>query len=292
MIKPSQKQIVYKKLGETPLQALERFRGEMVAKNPTNAKEWSAVPMTYAGRLDPLAEGELLILIGDECRRKEKYLGLDKEYEVEIVVGISTDSYDALGLAAFGAPGHGSAGRMDAKERYVPPMHISKLSPPRAQFPYVLNNTYLAKYCGKFMQKYPPYSSKTVGGKQLHTLARAGGLPDLEDMPEKEVGIYSIETLGAQSSISVPQLLARITSMIVLVQGDFRQGEIMKTWRDLLENLAGANGADGNLPHFPIIKIRVKCSSGTYMRSLADKIGRDLGTGAFAISIKRTRILI
>jgi len=53
--------------------------------------------MTYAGRLDPLAEGLLLVLTGEECKNKEKYLGLDKEYEVDVLFGFATDTYDILG---------------------------------------------------------------------------------------------------------------------------------------------------------------------------------------------------
>lgn len=245
--------IIYKKLGETPLQALERFRAE--AQIP------SSVPMTYAGRLDPMAEGELLVLTGDECKNKEKYLSLDKEYEVEIVFGISTDTYDALGLATLSSPADNKRDR------------VSSLN--------------LARYCGRFMQKYPAYSSKTVGGKQLHELARAGDLPDPEEMPEKEVEIYSIEKIErvgqdmAQDKISAADLLTRIVSMVDLVDGDFRQFEIKKRWNDLLATCKS---------DFYGLRIRVKCSSGTYMRSLANRIGQDVGGGAFAISIKRTRI--
>lgn len=73
--------LIYKHIGETPLEALERFRREQgIAAD---------VPMTYAGRLDPMAEGLLLILLGEECKNKEKYLGLDKEYEVEVLFGIT-----------------------------------------------------------------------------------------------------------------------------------------------------------------------------------------------------------
>ncbi len=258
MIMPSDKEITYKKIGETPLQALERFR--VLAGIP------SSVPMTYAGRLDPLAEGELLVLTGNECKNKEKYLGLDKEYEVEIVFGISTDTYDALGLASIQE--NGSAG--DSVK------HAN-----------VATSIDLTKYCGKFMQKYPAYSSKTVGGKQLHELARAGDLPDPEEMPEKEVEIYSIEKIEkvgqdrVQWKISATDLLVRIVSMIDLVDGDFRQAEIKKKWHDLLST---------SKSDFYSLKIRVKCSSGTYMRSLANRMGQDFGGGAFAISIRRTKI--
>ena len=238
--------LVYKKLGETPLEALERFRAEYRL-----AKE---IPLTYAGRLDPMAEGQLLILIGDECKNKEKYLGLDKEYEVEIVFGIETDSYDALGLVTKIAP----SGTDEIK---IPD---------------------LKSYYGKFLQEYPPYSSKTVGGKQLHQLSRANELP--EEMPTKEVEIYSIEEMS-RGKISSKDLVARIGAAVDLVKGDFRQEEIKEGWGVLLRD---ASPTSKN--HFNYLKCRVKCSSGTYMRSLAYRMGQDAGTGAFAISIKRTHI--
>jgi len=55
-------------------------------------------PLTYAGRLDPMAEGVLIILVGDECKKKQKYLGLDKEYEIEVLFGLETDTQDILGV--------------------------------------------------------------------------------------------------------------------------------------------------------------------------------------------------
>ncbi|MEY2671815.1 MAG: tRNA pseudouridine synthase tRNA pseudouridine55 synthase, partial [Candidatus Parcubacteria bacterium] len=49
--------------------------------------EWKNLPMTYAGRLDPVAEGLLLVLVGDDCKEKDKYLDLNKEYELSILFG-------------------------------------------------------------------------------------------------------------------------------------------------------------------------------------------------------------
>src|SRR3989338_4911372 len=81
--------ILNKKEGETPLAALEAFR----RKN----KEYANTKLTYAGRLDPMASGLLLLLAGEEIKNKEKYLNLDKEYEFEILFGFQTDTYDILG---------------------------------------------------------------------------------------------------------------------------------------------------------------------------------------------------
>lgn len=239
--------IVQKFVGETPLKALERFRAEHVEAGVPGFKE---VPMAYAGRLDPMASGKLLILVGDDCKKKEKYLDLDKTYEVEILFGIETDSYDILGLA--------------------------KLNPPYDE--NILRDSDLAKYVGKFKQEYPPYSSKTVGGKQLHELARSGNLP--KDMPTKDVEIYSIDFV-AKRVFAAKDLLHAIDMKIGLVKGDFRQQEILARWNELL---SGSDRA------FHVVKVVVSCSSGTYMRSLAQNIGRDLGIGALALSIDRTEI--
>ena len=235
---------IYKNLGETPLEALERFR--------VTRPELKDIPMTYAGRLDPLAEGDLIILIGDECKNKDAYLGLDKEYEVEVVLGISTDTHDALGLA-----------------------EISRGLPSRVGLD-------VQKYVGKFSQPYPAYSSKTVNGVQLHELSRRNELPDV--MPKKNVEVYKVELLS-RNEISATELKSRILHNIDLVKGDFRQEEIKKRWEEVFRGLPSRVGLDA-------IRFRVKCSSGTYMRSLADRIGKDLGCGAFCLSIKRTKILL
>lgn len=222
----------YKNLGETPLECLERIRIEHGIA--------SDVSMTYAGRLDPLAEGELIILVGDECKNKEKYLGFDKEYEVDVLFGISTDTHDVLGMID-GVKG-GVVGDID-----------------------------LNKYIGKFVQEYPRYSSRIIAMKEVP-----------EEMPTKEVEIYSIENLGKIEMTGI-EVLELVKKNIALVKGDFRQKEIVGKWEEVVSReLAEAK--------FSILKIKVKCSSGTYMRSLAKRMGEDEGLGALAMGIKRTII--
>ena len=41
---------------------------------------------------------------------------------------------------------------------------------------------------------------------------------------------------------------------------------------------------------FPLLSFTVTCSSGTYIRSLADDIGRELGCGAYLTELRRTAI--
>ena len=42
--------------------------------------------------------------------------------------------------------------------------------------------------------------------------------------------------------------------------------------------------------HYPELKIKVHCSSGTYIRTLAEDIGKKLGTGAYLTALRRTKI--
>lgn len=224
---------LHKDPGETPLECLQRFRAE----NP----EYAGAPMTYAGRLDPMAEGLLIVLVGDECKEKEKYLGLDKEYVFEVLFGIQTDTYDVLGLP-----------------------NISLI---RA------NSGIVAKeFVGKRVQKYPPYSSKTLDGEPLFVKAKRG---EEFEAPTKETEIYNLDMLE-EREISAEEMLAEISRKIDLVSGDFRQKEIKDAWQEML----------GPAPEqkFKIAKMKINCSSGTYVRSLCHELG------GIAWSIRRTKV--
>jgi tRNA U55 pseudouridine synthase TruB len=73
---PQNKIILNKPIGETPLEIINYYK----RLHP----EYRYLPMTYAGRLDPLAEGVLLLLAGEECLKKDEYLSLSKEYELTL----------------------------------------------------------------------------------------------------------------------------------------------------------------------------------------------------------------
>ena len=244
---------LYKNKGETPLECIKRFKKD----NPDYGNE----KMTYAGRLDPLAEGLLLVLVGEECKNKDKYLGLDKEYKVDILLGFSTDTHDILGKVT----------EVFNKTSVI----TVKTACPARGIQDLFNS-----FVGKFFQKYPPYSSKTIKGKTLFSLAKSGELKD-EEIPEKEVEIKNIEILD-ERLISKKELEKYIESSVFSVQGDFRQEEILKSWKDSLEK--------SSLNEYQVISIKVICTSGTYMRSLANSFGIKIGIPSLALNIKRLKI--
>lgn len=236
-------QLLYKELGETPLACIERYR--------TSQKISPKIPLTYAGRLDPMAEGLLILLEGEECKQKEKYTSLDKVYEFEILVGFSTDTYDLLGLVTDQSLLH---------------LDVDKFT------------DILKSFSGSQIQKYPLYSSKTYNGKQLF---KYGKSKDKIDIPEHEVSIYSLSYINLYS-ITKEVLEEKIHKKISLVLGDFRQKEIQQKWHDLFEKTSQKE--------FQVFSCQINCSAGTYVRQLVFDIGRSIGVPCTTFSIKRIQV--
>jgi len=72
---------VYKEYGETPLECLERLRN---ISQFGDALKYAK--LSYAGRLDPLAEGLMIVLVGEENKNRHSHLGLGKTYELDVLL--------------------------------------------------------------------------------------------------------------------------------------------------------------------------------------------------------------
>src|SRR3989338_314589 len=235
---------LYKPPSVTPLQAIDKLR----QKYPNLAK----MKLGYAGRLDPMAEGVMLVLVGGENKVKQKYLNLYKEYIFDVLFGFSTDSFDILGKI----------------------IKINYNSPRKSKLSSVLKN-----FQGIISQKYPVYSTKSVKGKSLFDWARLGKLGEIE-IPEQFVEIYSIKIVKNYMMPSA-ELKKFINNRINTLTGDFRQKEIIKGWEKVLKN---------NKLKFPVTRLKVNCSSGTYVRAIANELGNQLNVPALALKIVRTKV--
>jgi tRNA pseudouridine55 synthase len=267
---PDKLHLIYKKCGQTPLDCIN----ELKIKHP----ELKNTPCTYAGRLDPLASGLLVILTADECLKKDEYLSLDKEYEVEVLFGFATDTYDVMGKITHKASAEEVferssdllAGDSDGRGQT-----ISNTSSASAMIKNII-----PQFTGKITQAYPAYSSRTVEGKPLYQWAREGKIGEIT-IPSHEVYVENIEVLDTYL-IEARYLESKIKEMISNVSGDFRQKEIVDLWEKELENKKDLN--------FQVVKLRINCGSGVYVRSIANDMGVALGVPALALSIVRTKI--
>jgi tRNA pseudouridine55 synthase len=234
---------LWKSRGLTMGDVLKQFRN----KNPIFAD----VPITYAGRLDPMAEGLVVLLVGNTRFKKDAFLTLPKTYTFECLWGISTDTYDVLGLVES----------------------VSYPSIDEKQIQHCVDTIAHMKE-----QLYPPYSSKPVSGKPLFLWAREGNLSEIV-VPKTSINITSLTVTGMRQ-ISSFSLQKEVEEAVGTVSGDFRQEEIVFQWKEVLKK----EGV------FFISQMKAEVSSGTYIRGLAHSMGACLQCGALAMNITRVRM--
>lgn len=168
----------------------------------------------HIGTLDPNATGLLPILIGKGTKLSQYLINHDKEYEVELKLGIKTDTADEEGNV------------VEEKE-----VGSNVLEKERVQ-------TVLNGFIGKQKQIPPMYSAIKVKGKKLYEYARKNIKVTVEP---RNIEIYEIVLLDIDTTEKV-------------------------------------------------IKFSVKCSKGTYIRSLCEDIAKALGTIGYMKELNRTKV--
>ena len=161
----------------------------------------------HAGTLDPEASGVLPVCIGKATKAIDYIMGDFKIYEVELKLGVTTDTYDREGKI----------------------LSESEVSASDEEITGAINS-----FIGEIKQVPPMYSALKVNGKKLYELARAG----IEiERAARPITIYEIDITNLES---------------------------------------------------PYVKFRVKCSKGTYIRSLCYDIGELLKCGGMMWNLRRT----
>ena len=220
--------------------------------------------MAYAGRLDPMASGKLLVLIGDECKEQKKYHTLDKEYEFSVLFGVSSDTGDVLGRLRYETTAPEVS---EADLRHVPEsLHGSMTLP------------------------YPHFSSKTIQGKPLHVWTLEGRLGEIE-IPNYTATIYALYCTGitqktgadiADEALQKIETIPTVTEASKALGQDFRRKDVRADWNTFRDEHGGDT--------YTIATFTCIASSGLYMRSLAEVIAEKIGTTGLAYHIHRKNI--
>ena len=134
-------------------------------------KRFGLPKIGHAGTLDPMATGLLLLCIGEATKFARFLIEADKAYVAELILGESTDTYDA-------------DGQITEKKSIK---GITNHSIERA----------LSELRGTILQKPPMFSAKKIGGTRLYKLARQGKEIEREELP---VTIYKNKLLKLKGS--------------------------------------------------------------------------------------------
>ncbi len=207
--------------------------------------------MGHAGTLDPMATGLMIIGVGEGTKMLGEYLKLSKTYEAEILLGVRTDTGDVTGNEI-----------PSSNDQFPNNNSISKIS--NEEIKRILKGM-----VGKLPLPVPAYSAVKRGGEALYKKARRG---EVVDTPVKTMEITDVEFLGF--------------GILPLEKGGDPKGEGFKS--STSEDLGTSFYKEGI--NSLIVSVHFDVTSGTYIRSLAEELGRRLGVPATLVGLRRTRI--
>ncbi len=247
---------IWKKVGEST-HLLAKKTGELASKK-TNDKDDAKA--THTGTLDPMAEGLVIVLTNNDRFDKEKYSDWKKTYQFEILFGIETDSLDLLGL-----------------QKNIDAMTLKNLK--NLEEISQKLDTIIPNLVGKQRQQQPKFSAQRINGKSGFDLAKQ---QQAFEIKVNNIEIFSLKILDGYS-IEIPNLKKIITNKVSLIEGDFRQNEILENWKETF-----SQSQNNKVLTFPIIKLEAVVSKRTYIRSLVRDISKLINLPATTFSIVRT----
>ena len=164
------------------MQCNEMYEGFLLLRKPAGISSFKPIhkirkltniqKVGHTGTLDPAASGLLIIAIGKQYTRQiDQFHHLPKTYDGTIVLGLSTDSFDA----------DGSVTQTHLNNR----ISSQKLT------------SIMQTFIGSITQEIPAYSAQKHNGKRRYELARSG-----QAVPKKtkQVTISSIKIQKIQPS--------------------------------------------------------------------------------------------
>jgi len=213
-------------IGESMNEMLNRFRMEY----PDCKK------ITYAGRLDPIAYGLVIILTDEDINRRDEICGNIKEYNFKLLKGFQTDTYDIMGMI------------MNDEMKNIENMLLEKK---------------------EYDMSYPPYSSVPI--KEHYLQDRKIFAPywyctknnlKVENIPTKKITLYDFNVRNLTIKTG-EELLELIKLKINTVKKPtFRQNEIIDIWEQKLNKEQC----------YEIYDCNIVLSSGGYVRSFGNML--------------------
>ena len=211
---------------------------------------------THTGTLDPMAEGVLVVLTGEDRFKKSELADTKKTYDFSMLIGVSTDSHDLLGLSTK------IADKLASLEEIVERM-----------------TTILPDFTGQQTQEQPLFSAGRKDGKSLFEFGAEG--QEVDTLPTNTITISSLDILTVQV-LPLAQIEREITQKIACVTGNFRQEAILSDWKKTLKTLK--SNAITQLPH---ITFRTTVSKRTYIRGIVRDLAKKLDIAATTFTLNR-----
>lgn len=220
------------------------------------------VKVGHTGTLDPFATGLLILLTGKMTKRSNEFLKLDKIYEATLKLGYTSTTGDPEGeITAMPFSGHSETFSQKKSNDSPDFYNISPLKNSASEAS--IKNFSEAEHVVKITPR------ESVCG------------------PEKDITVIShiIKSFVGKIEQTPPRFSA-------IKVGGQRAYKLAREGKDfeIPSRQVEIYSIDIISYNYPELKIRVHCSSGTYIRTLAEDIGKALNTGAYLTALRRTRV--
>lgn len=235
---------VYKPFGESTHQLAQKL-GKIYQQKST-----------HTGTLDPAADGVVVVLTSEDRYKKEEFANTTKYYTAQILLGISTDTEDMVGLPQEGVTTFPELKKKDITSTFQ-------------------------SLTGHYSQTLPRFSAKRIQGESYFDLAKRG---ESISLAQQNIKISEIN-LHSQTTISLNELNTYYTTKIFQIKGDFRQEEIRKQWQQFINDLKGSS----QITDLPLITVSIVCSKRTYIRALVRDFSHSIQIPAVLYSLTRTQ---
>lgn len=208
----------------------------------------------FAGRLDPLAQGEMIFLTEQDTKSVSEYLGHNKTYKFSLILGIKTTSHDCF--SKIGGIQDTTNNNLKTKE---------------------ILDTFIKNYTS---QEYPLVSSYTIEHNKIKNplwwFYANGYTKDQLNIPSKSVSIlnYKVHDITITSTKTLSEQF--INKIKLIKNTDLKCNEYINQWKNV----------DVNYKHL-VIDMEMNVNSGFYIRKFCNDFGEYTGTGAIAYDITR-----
>ena len=227
--------------------------GELIKEFKKNNPDVKKV--CFCGRLDPMARGQVLLLLNENCKKMPEHLNKEKIYEFEIILGVSTNSTDFLGEVNY-TNKLNDYNYNDIKQKIL-------------DYVYKYNSV-------EFEQEYHCYSSKRHEGVPLWKMTKDLGV---YKQLFHTVKLHNITFLEEKEYDYIKWRNDNI-NVIKNIKGDFNQEMNIWRWNNFVKY-------DKKIKS---LKFRIHTSSGFFVRQLVKDISLNVDFPLLTYDINRTNI--
>ena len=241
--------------------------GILGTKIANNYKEkYNKNKVCICGKLDPMAEGELLLLYNENCKNMNKYLSHNKTYQFTVLWGFKTSSDDTLGIIN----------------------NTKLITDTNIDYNYIESE--LQDFIGTYNQQFHKYSAKPVHNNcgEKHSLWNWTNLNRLDEIviPSKTVNVDYIKQLKTEKKNfnQLKQNIISILEKIDTTNNTFCKNNAIYNWNTFnYEDLY-------NTSDVYITTFEAHVSTGYYIRQFISDFGEKTGLLGTALNINRIKI--